>query len=139
MHRSEVASEGRRAPSIVGLNFKRLRLKHGKTQKEMAAALGIEQATLSTLETGRIQDLGSINIWKAAEYLSEPPEAFWSPHEFSDDEMEASLQRFLESGVFDDITEDEIADLRRVRMPWGPPPMRAWIKALEMIRAAKPD
>ncbi len=50
-----------------------------------------------------------------------------------------SLDSFLSSDLGRGTTDDEADQLRReARLPWGPPPtMKAWLKALELVRARR--
>lgn len=130
-----------RVPAVnsVGKNLERLRVGRGWSQNELARRTpGVTQADVSRIESEETKDPGASKLRALADTLGVPLDALWGGREaMRGDDPRAGLDRFLESGLAR-CSEDEIAELKRVWWPWGPPTLAHWLDMLRIMRETKP-
>lgn len=121
-------------PSVVGVSIKRLREERGWTQHGLADRAGVKQGVIGQLETGATQYPGGDLLRRLALAFDVAMEDFWPASAMPS--VEASLQLFVKSGLGGIITTGEMRLLRGARVLFQEPSLRAWMHALDAIRAA---
>jgi transcriptional regulator with XRE-family HTH domain len=124
----------KRGPSAIGAAVRRICTERGLTQKAIERATGLQQAYLSQIERGEIQDPGVTVLKRIADACKV------SLLDFFDDPApgrHASLDEFLKSSMAADITPEERAQLSTWRSPSGTPNQTTWYLVLQAIRSAQ--
>lgn len=130
VHRLPMAKIAR---SSVGENIRRLRNGRGWTQEELAERSGL--SSVKMIETGRRTGLvGSLR--KIALALDVPLAEIVAE---TDQEMPHALQRFLETPMGADVTDEEFDHLRALRFPGRTMTVQAYNLALLAIRATSEE
>lgn len=120
---------------LIGANLRRIRKDRGLSQRELANLTNgkVVQGDISRIESGATPDPGFSKLNPLAEALGVDIREFWA----GGPSIEETLQRFLESDIADDVTEEEAAALKRVFVPWGIPTVRSWHLILTAMRTDK--
>lgn len=122
---------------IVRRNVRRIREEKHLTQDEVAQKAERHRNSIALFETKKSKTITLETVERLAEALGvsvadlvlEPPP--------TNEEAEVSLRIFLESPLGGDVTQDEIARLRK-SMGWiGKPSPRSWGYMLDAIRSRK--
>lgn len=124
-------------PSLLGTNLRRLRRDRGLSQRALARLTNgqVVQGDISRIESGATQDPGFEKIKPLADALGVNLNELWG----GGPAVEDSLARFLASELGEDATEQEIAVLKRVVIPWGIPTVKSWYHILAALRTVKPS
>lgn len=125
--------------SVLGENLARLRDARALSQEELAQGTEgvVSQADVSRIESGSTVDPSAWKLLALAKVLKVDMLEFFGEAQGSDDEIERSLEDFLNSPIAADISKAEEEELRRTKVPFGRAPTdRTWFHLLEAIRSS---